>query len=396
MIQNNEINKTKKIAKFGSELNKVSFAKLSVQEMSIFVALICTTHKEELTAILEKREPKQEFILTFDEIKEIIGWTKRDKNAFAKLLRQTNKTLIQSFTEIGDDMEWEFVTLFNRFKASVPDRTLMVAVNPYFKYLLFGLTNNWTGIDVENFLRLTSVYSRRFFPQFMQWHTTGTYYVSTEEFVRTLGVPDTYKQSHIKANVIEPILAELKDYNLTYEVITELPKGLTNELIKNLQNKHELKYETNNVCNNILEKVTEKNKKLELDKKDIEVIQKVLVFMEDKNYKIPNIYKHLKEAHFPKDYKKPIENDFKGRPPVVAYVFTFKKLQKKLSIAEKSIKKYHYQKKWKDVTNSTAGSSTKTEPVTLVNQATENNKIILNEETRNKLKELLKQNKESN
>lgn len=183
-----------------------------------------------LMAIATKMRNKDSEIINFNftDLRNIIkdSYNLNDIE-FEKEILSINKKLLElNFTFKKDYKTIQFA-LFSYFMTDSQEKTLEVAINSPFRFLLNKLSSEFTEFELVEFVEYKSSYTKEFFRRMKQFRTQGWWNVSIEDFRFYLCIPNSYSVSDIDKRVLAPILEELKEeYNLKVKKIyTKKNKG---------------------------------------------------------------------------------------------------------------------------------------------------------------------------
>ena len=198
------------IVKYHNHMNEISFSKFEKKELDLFFS-ICQKLKEKGTKSIQ---------LDFSELKELSSYTNKDLDVFISDLKSTyDKMLKLDFTIGNDPHNFTKFNLFNEYTVSAQTKTVTIATNEKFSYILNEI-NPYTKFELLEFVSLKSKYSKNIFKKLKQYtrtyesdYKTLFWEVSVEEFRRLLDISDVYKKmSQLDKWVFKPILEELPPY----------------------------------------------------------------------------------------------------------------------------------------------------------------------------------------
>lgn len=198
------------IVKYHNHMNEISFSKFEKKELDLFFS-ICQKLKEKGTKSIQ---------LDFSELKELSSYTNKDLDVFISDLKSTyDKMLKLDFTIGNDPHNFTKFNLFNEYTVSAQTKTVTIATNEKFSYILNEI-NPYTKFELLEFVSLKSKYSKNIFKKLKQYtrtyesdYKTLFWEVSIEEFRRLLDISDVYKKmSQLDKWVFKPILEELPPY----------------------------------------------------------------------------------------------------------------------------------------------------------------------------------------
>ena len=99
--------------------------------------------------------------------------------------------------------------MFNSYKINKETKTIELTVQKESKHLLKNITSNFTKVELEEFSKLTSSYSKNMYRLLKQSETNGYLKIEIGNFRSILGIPDTYRMTNISQRVLKPIDNEL-------------------------------------------------------------------------------------------------------------------------------------------------------------------------------------------
>lgn len=202
------------VVKYHNVLNKVEFKGFTPVETDLFFS-ICTQIKEKGT---------EEVVFSFDQIKEISSFKPTANSRFFNTLKKTNEKLQKLSIEFDDGVVFKSLVLFPTFEINRDSSTLRIKVNSEFEFILNALDSNFTRFELQEFLRIKSIFSKTMYRLLKQWRTVGQRKFAIEEFKGLLNIPGSYRMSDIDKQVLSPITKELSPYFKNLK-ITKIKKG---------------------------------------------------------------------------------------------------------------------------------------------------------------------------
>ena len=190
------------VVKYHNYMNSLKFTGFTTMDFNFLMAL-CSRMKNQNT---------NELVFSFEELREITGYTRTSLKVFAKDIMRMNEKLMKMNCRLEQDDEIIQFVLFPTFATNVKKQTLTVAVNRKFKFVLNELVKNFTRFELKDFICLQSKYSKTLFRLLKQFKTTGTYEVTVSDFRAKMGCPVAYNNKQFMQNIINPTLAELQNY----------------------------------------------------------------------------------------------------------------------------------------------------------------------------------------
>ena len=189
--------------------NKLILKNFTANELNFLMA-ICTK-------VRDKNE--EEVIFNFTELKKLSNWTNKNDKNFIASLENTNKKLMALNFRFENEKEIIMFVLFPTFYIDKDNKTLKVAVNTKFSYLLNNLSNNFNWYQLKDFTELKSKYSKLLYKELTHFKDTGYRIFKIEDFRKKLDIPEIYKMSHINQKVLRPIEEDLKKVFSNFEII---------------------------------------------------------------------------------------------------------------------------------------------------------------------------------
>ncbi len=183
--------------------------------------------RNNLMAICSKLKKKwtNEVIFTFDELKFLTNWTKKDENSFIETVKSTNEKLMSLKNEVRiGSKEIQFV-FFPKFIIDRKKEILTVQVQQEFAYLLNDFTK-FNELDLEIYTNLASNYSKDIFEELMNFRKSGIRNFFMEDFKTFLNIPSSYRMYDIDRRILKVVEKELKPYFEKFE-IEKVKKGRT-------------------------------------------------------------------------------------------------------------------------------------------------------------------------
>ena len=189
--------------------NKLVLKNFTASELNFLMA-ICTK-------VRDKKE--EEIMFTFNELKNISNWTNKNDKDFIRSLEMTNKKLIELTFRFENEKEIIMFVLFPTFHIDKDEKTLKVAVNTKFAYLLNNLSNNFNWYQLKDFTSLKSKYSKLLYKELMLFKDTGYRIFKIEDFRKKLDIPEKYRMTNIKQKILTPIEEDFKHIFSNFEIV---------------------------------------------------------------------------------------------------------------------------------------------------------------------------------
>lgn len=203
------------IVNYNNCVNDITLKKFKSKELDLFMA-ICSKLKD-------KKE--KEIVFTFDELRKLIKFDESLSSLkFYRVLKNVyNKLLACTF---GWENETEIVNfvLFTVYKIDKEYKTVKIAVNSEFSWVLNELSKSFTKFELSEFVNLRSSYAKECYRRLKEFRFTGYWIVDINEFRRLLDIPDSYEIKSINQRVLKPILKELSPIFSNFK-IEKIKKG---------------------------------------------------------------------------------------------------------------------------------------------------------------------------
>lgn len=182
-----------------------------------------------LMVLCSKMRNKQceKVVFDFEQLKTLSKYKPTANKRFIEDIKRTNEKLMKlNMCITSEDMIYQFV-LFPTFGIDTKNMTLTVAVNQQFAFVLNELTQNFTRFELDEFISLTSGYSKALYRLMKQYRTEGRYYIKVEDIKEQLDIPASYTPKRISDNILKPVMKELSAYfdNLKLNKITSKRRG---------------------------------------------------------------------------------------------------------------------------------------------------------------------------
>jgi plasmid replication initiation protein len=188
------------VVKYNNRMNDIPLNGFNQRDLNFFYAL-CAKVRDKDTNVIT---------ITFDEIKQLSGYTATSTDTFIKDLERMNLKLLTCHGIIETDEVISSFVLFTTFSIYKQEQVLKVSVNHDYSYLLNHLAKEFTMFELQQYVSCSSTYSKGLFRLLKQWKSVGTtpiYHV--EELKTLLDTPD-YKPKILMRDIIEPAIEELK------------------------------------------------------------------------------------------------------------------------------------------------------------------------------------------
>ena len=196
------------IVKYNNKMNRVSFAGFNDKELNIFFSL-CQQMKETKLRIAT---------FSFEELRKLSGYKNRSIDRFYNELDKVYKKMIQLNLKYEDDKKLIRFVLFSKYEIDKIEQTVTIKTSEDFEYILNNLVGNFTLFELQEFVSLSSLYSKNLFKLLKQWESIKEIKFEIEEFKYLLTIPKTYRSSEIDKKVLSPIMKELPKYFYNFKI----------------------------------------------------------------------------------------------------------------------------------------------------------------------------------
>lgn len=184
-----------------NDFNNVNLTGLKEKELDLLISLCYKLRDEGV----------EEVKLSFEELKKLSQYEDRHIERFVKDLDSVYKKLIELNFRYEDENKIIRFVLFKSYEIDKNDKTVTIAVNEKFKYILNELTGNFTRFELNQFVSLSSQYAKHIFRLLKQFNGTGWREFLLSDFRELLSVPPKYRISEIDKKVLnEKIIEELR------------------------------------------------------------------------------------------------------------------------------------------------------------------------------------------
>lgn len=218
--------KLSEIVVYRNDFNTVNLGDFTKNELNFLMAVLVKMYGKESNTV----------IFTFEELRKLSNWRRKDKKEFINGLDSTNdKLMLKKIKMINESKKKKFI-LFPMFEIDEKEETLTVEISSHFINLLNNLKKDFTEFELENFTHLKSKYSQLIYKQLMQFKSTGNRIFKLKDFVEVISIPDSYcekkiddegnedieiKISLLKTRILDPTKKELekilKDFNYNFK-----------------------------------------------------------------------------------------------------------------------------------------------------------------------------------
>lgn len=203
--------------RYNNKLNDLENGTLSAVEQNLFF-YICARAREHGEDIIE---------ISFDSIRERTEFSACGDTALIQSLKETNKNILK--------MPYEYVTddnviiqggLFSEFIINPHKRTLSIKINKDLLFLLNNLDKNFDEWELEDFVDIKSIYSKRIYRMCKQWRSVGrTPIYQIDDFRKRLAIPNSYPNKLLLPRILEPAHKDLSKYFHNFMVTVHKGEG---------------------------------------------------------------------------------------------------------------------------------------------------------------------------
>ena len=164
------------VVKYNNNFNNISLRNFNANELDILMA-ICSRMKE---------KGEEEITFHFDKLKKLVNYSDNTSATFIKDLESTYDKLISIKLKVGDERRFIKFVLFTRYSVDVDEKTVEIAVNKEFAWVLNELNVTFTAFELKEFISLKSSYAKEFYRRMKQFKSTGKWNISLEDFKRIM------------------------------------------------------------------------------------------------------------------------------------------------------------------------------------------------------------------
>lgn len=150
-----------------------------------------------------------EIDLSFQELRLKTGYKQTSIDQFVIDLERMNKKLMEITCHLKTESKSIMFVLFPTFEIDIDEQLLKVSVNQKFKFILNDLIKNFTRFELDEFIGLSSKYTKSLYRLLKQYRSTGHYEVDIEKFRYLMDIPKSYTNRDVMSKVINMSLKEL-------------------------------------------------------------------------------------------------------------------------------------------------------------------------------------------
>lgn len=289
-----------RITKYNNEMNKIPFKNYTAIEMDLLMT-ICSLMREQGTSSITFSFEKLQALSKYDRTQNTEKFIKDVVGTYEKLLKLPFR--------LDTDNSIIYFVLFTAFKVDRNAKSVKIAVNEEFKWVLNDLNSQFTHFELNEFLNLNGKYTKDIYRFCKQFRATGQWHVTIEDFRKWLDIPKSYNMGMIEKQILKPAKEELDkicnyfEYTKKFETQKEFVPGQTlkgRKAVTSLHFKFEFKHKDI----------------VYVDQEDDEVVP---IFptpkIEKRNYlEVRTRQKHSKKQNIYKDDYAPNVKNFEERP----------------------------------------------------------------------------------
>ena len=209
------------LVKYHNNINKLSFSNFTEKELNVFFSIVYKIQNQG-SNILE---------IPFTELRNLSNGDVHLPRFLNSVKNVSDKISNLNFRYENDEEIVKFY-FFNKFRIRKKEKVLILSINEDFQFLVNNLLKkgNFTILELENFVKLKSVYSKTLFRILKQWDSIHYKKFELQELRELLDVPANYSTARFNQRILTPMENELKQFfpHLTIEkkktgkVITEI------------------------------------------------------------------------------------------------------------------------------------------------------------------------------
>ena len=209
------------LVKYHNNINKLSFNNFTEKELNVFFSIVYKIQNQG-SNILE---------IPFVELRNLSNGDIHLPRFLNSVKNVSDKISNLNFRYENDEEIVKFY-FFNKFRIRKKEKVLILSINEDFQFLVNNLLKkgNFTILELENFVKLKSIYSKTLFRILKQWDSIHYKKFELQELRELLDVPASYSTARFNQRILTPMENELKQFfpHLTIEkkktgkVITEI------------------------------------------------------------------------------------------------------------------------------------------------------------------------------
>jgi plasmid replication initiation protein len=208
-----------KIFDYHNDLNSVPLKRFNEREIDLFFDIL----------FYLKDSDDLQMNYNFDELKYLVKI--RDKDRFSSYLENLVGHIGKLLYKEKKGSMLTIMPLFSKFVVDTKEEFVNIKLNSEFHYILIEATKNYTKIDLIEFKKLNSSYSKMLFKFLKQFASTGVFQIKILEFKEIFGIPIAYEMMQITQHILNPCMKELKPLFPGLK-LTKIRKGRRIETLK--------------------------------------------------------------------------------------------------------------------------------------------------------------------
>lgn len=190
------------VVKYDNYMNGLHFSNFKEKELDLLMTLCARMRDKDTNKVT----------FSFDELKKMSGYTDHNIEKFIDTMILTNDKLQKVACKVETDESIESFVLFPTYSIDKINQVLTVRVNEDFKFILNGITKNFTRFELSEFVNLNGKYNKNLYRLLKQYKNTGVFQVSVEELRSKLDAPKSYTSKQLMQNVINPSMKALEQH----------------------------------------------------------------------------------------------------------------------------------------------------------------------------------------
>lgn len=189
----------KRIVEYNNKLNLITFRNFLATDCNYFMFLCSKL----------RRKKEETITVTFIEIRDAVNLRNISNKELEDELLSLNDKLLATTGRIKDGTKTRQFALFNEFETDSEEQTLKVSVNPKYSYILNEFADGFTLFDFQEFMLLSSRYSKTLYRLLKQWRSKGEYVVTIENLKKYTDCPEDMENRYFMRDVVRKSIKEL-------------------------------------------------------------------------------------------------------------------------------------------------------------------------------------------
>lgn len=203
--------------RYHNDLADIPLIGMTASQANIFMAA-CYRYQHELyntfPSVEDLENTYQEDIPCIEynvaEYIKLCNYTKGGPKKFAEEARAVSRQLARLVVSGNENAEEEVVyPFFYEFVINKEKKTLLLQIHKRTAYMLFGLKETYTQHELEEFIRIKSIYAKRCYRQLKRWRTVGKWDVDMKTFETLMCLPESYRGGNLDKRVLVTIKDQL-------------------------------------------------------------------------------------------------------------------------------------------------------------------------------------------